>query len=308
MRIDFNVLWVDDQPESIESYKEGLEPIIREHGFRLIVQDALTINKAKELVDDHILADNFDLIMVDFDLGAGQSGDNAIREIRNALPYKDIIFYSGGTTIIKLRQLAFDQAVESVYYATRDNLVEIASGVFDTLIKKVIDIDQSRGIVMGATSDIDSIIIDVLRFIIKNVDDTKRSKIFDEARKRIKNKQKGMNTSYKKLLAATELSAVIDEHSLFSSNDRIRFLMSVIKKNLLSDYSELLSVLADYHLSEIPNTRNLLGHKYLRIDREGRRFLDFDNKPVITFDKIKEIRSILLSHHDAFIEQHQKFR
>jgi CheY-like chemotaxis protein len=307
MRIDFNVLWVDDQPDSIESYKEGLRPLIRSHGFRLVVKDALTIEEAKSSVDDSILADNFDLIMVDYDLSSDKKGDDAILEIRRALPYKDIIFYTGGS-MQELKESVIKRSVEGVYYATRQTLVDIANNVFETLIKKVIDIDHSRGIVMGATSDIESMIIDAFRFINKNVDEAKRSMIFDNALKRVENKQKEMNQLYAKLLAATELSAVLDEHYLFSSNDRIRLLMSIIKEIELSDYNDLLNVLKRYQSSEIPKTRNTLGHKYLKIDREGRRFLDFDDNPILTFEKLAELRSILLDYHDEFIEQHQKFQ
>ena len=40
-------------------------------------------------------------------------------------------------------------------------------GVFDFLVKKVLDLDHTRGIVMGATSDIDFIVNECLVMIEK---------------------------------------------------------------------------------------------------------------------------------------------
>ena len=63
-----------------------------------------------------------------------------------------LLAYSANNDAKELRKLAFEANLEGVYCASRVELVDEVLGVFDSLVKKVLDLDHTRGIVMGATS------------------------------------------------------------------------------------------------------------------------------------------------------------
>ena len=94
MRLDFNVLWIDDQKDSIQSTVQRLRREIRNRGFELKETLVTSVaNARKELAVD-VFTDNIDLVLVDYDLGKGAHGDTALKDIRTSLPYREIVFYS----------------------------------------------------------------------------------------------------------------------------------------------------------------------------------------------------------------------
>lgn len=149
MRLDFNVLWVEDQKTNVEPQRQRIELLLRKEGFRLQVEFAASIDKAKDFLSNDIYGDHIDLVLMDYDLGAGDKGDQGLVEVRNKFHYKDIIFYSSQAS--DLPKLVADQKVQGVFCSTREDLADTVDGVFEALVKKVLDIDHARGIVMGAT-------------------------------------------------------------------------------------------------------------------------------------------------------------
>lgn len=161
MRLDFNVLWVEDNQDAVQAQREKIETQIRKDGFRLRVQFADSVEQAKSYLSDDIYGDHIDLILMDYDLGAGMKGDEGLSEVREIFPYKDIIFYSGMSPADLLKK-ANTKDVQGLFTSHRDALPDIVEGVFENLVRKVLDIDHSRGIVMGATSDIDQVVSEAL--------------------------------------------------------------------------------------------------------------------------------------------------
>ena len=86
MRMDFNVLWVDDQKGAVETTRDRIEFLIRKEGFRLNTIFSPSIDDAKRYLADDIYGDHIDLVLMDFDLGAGARGDEGLIEVRNLFP------------------------------------------------------------------------------------------------------------------------------------------------------------------------------------------------------------------------------
>ena len=161
MRLDFNVLWVEDNQANVHAQRDRIQALIRKEGFRLRVEFAASVDEAKKLLSEDIYGDHIDLILMDYDLGPGKKGDQGLAEVREIFPYKDIVFYSGMAPA-DLMSKAIALGVQGVFASHRNDLPDIVEGVFENLVRKVLDIDHSRGIVMGATSEIDQIINELL--------------------------------------------------------------------------------------------------------------------------------------------------
>jgi hypothetical protein len=157
MRLDFNVLWVEDQPDGVEDQIKALKRTMAEEGFELQATLCTNVDEVNARLSDNLFKDEVDLILVDWDLGRGVEGQTVITRVREDIYYKDIVFYSAVTDIKHLKGASFKEGHEGVYFVRRRELVDEVTSLFHSLIKKVLDLDHVRGIVMGATSDIDQI-------------------------------------------------------------------------------------------------------------------------------------------------------
>src|SRR2546430_2299509 len=66
MRLDFNILWVEDQPANVKSSREKIERSIRNEGFRLQTQFAASVEEAKGFLASDIFGDHIDLVLIDY--------------------------------------------------------------------------------------------------------------------------------------------------------------------------------------------------------------------------------------------------
>jgi hypothetical protein len=82
MRLDFNVLWVDDQPDRIKAQIEAIERRMEAQGFLFKPTLCRSIDEVQQSVSNYIFTDEIDLILVDWDLGGGV--DRARRHCHNS--------------------------------------------------------------------------------------------------------------------------------------------------------------------------------------------------------------------------------
>ena len=296
MRLDFNVLWVEDQREGVEAQLDRIKLLVKREGFRLQVIFAPSVNEAKSFLSQDIYGDHIDMILMDYDLGAGIQGDDGLEEVRSKFPYKDIIFYSSKAQ--DLRKMVADKQVQGVYCSTREDLPDTVVGAFETLVKKVLDIDHSRGIVMGATSDIDHFVNDSLVAIFERSDQERQSMTLRVVTKRMKKKREDFNKKATEIESLTHLSELIDKHDLYTSNDRLRLLTNALEIDRI--HSDKIKAIKKY-LSETVPKRNLLAH--LRVTSTGfsRKLVNREGKE-LTNEDMKALRLELLNSQELFEE------
>jgi CheY-like chemotaxis protein len=294
MRLDFNVLWVEDQTDNVQSQRVKIERQLKKEGFRLHVEFASSVRNATAFLSDDIYGDHVDLILMDYDLGAGTKGDNGLVKVREIIHYKDIIFYSAYAS--QLEEKVAKLKVQGVYCSTRDYLPETVYGVFESQVKKVLDIDHARGIVMGASSDIDYCVNNCLVAIFDSSDGASQSKTLDTARKHMKEKQKDCDKVAKKIDAIAHVKELLDKHNVYTSNDRLRLLSHAIDiSGLHKDKSDAMKI---YMKNTIPK-RNDLAHVRVEVNGFSRKLIDRSGKE-FTNKKMKELRLELLNYQELF--------
>src|SRR5438105_2567648 len=94
MRLDFNILWVEDQPDAVKAQRERIDFLLRKEGFRVNAEFATDVKQAEGFLGDDVFGDHVDLILMDYDLGNGPNGSAGIEMVRDSFPFKDIVFYS----------------------------------------------------------------------------------------------------------------------------------------------------------------------------------------------------------------------
>lgn len=294
MRLDFNVLWVEDNQGAVESQKDRIASILRKEGFRLAVQFATSVDEATGFLSNSIFGDHIDLVLMDYDLGAGKKGDEGVSEVRAIFEYKDIIFYSGQTTG-SLAGMIAERQIPGVFTSHRSDLPDVVSGVFENLVRKVLDIDHSRGIVMGATSDIDHMVNEGLADLFDK-NEALREEFLKLVKERMVAKKASLNDALAAIDKITHLNELGQHHLVYSSDERFRLLVKILKTvDLHQDYKKKF----DVYREQIMPKRNILGH--VTVVREGFSRRLYDNKGnELTVEAMRELRSGLLDFHELF--------
>lgn len=298
MRLDFNVLWVDDQPDRVQAQINAIERQMEAEGFKLNPTLRATIGEVRALIADNVFTDEVDLILVDWDLGSGLTGQDVIAATREVIQYKDVVFYSALKPSDELRQLAFEARLEGVYFANREDLVQEVMGVFESLVKKVLDLDHTRGIVMGATSDIDNMVNECLLAIHDQCDDGARAAMIAEAIRYVDRRLAKSTGIAGKLRQATTLAELFQGHLILTAFDRLRILAGALKKESLQAHRHYRKSVVAYQ-QKVMRERNRLGHLVLTPGGKVQAVVVGDGSQV-TVAGTRELRKLILGLRSDF--------
>lgn len=295
MRLDFNVLWVEDQQENVQDQKERLEMLLRKVGFRLKVQFVPSVEAATTYLADDVYGDHIDLILMDYNLEGGAKGDQGLVEVRSILPYKEIVFYSA-LDQTALLTLVREANVGGVYVAHRGELPDVANGIFSTLVKKVMDIDHARGLVMGATSDIDYYVNDGLIKLFDRFDEDQKQDLLKMAIARVDKIKERFAQNLEAIETLKHISALEDCYAIYTSADRLELLRKFLK--YAQNFSEFDAPISSYINNTLPQ-RNALAHVCVVIDGFSRKLIS-KKKEEFTSEKMTELRQQLLTDYEHF--------
>ena len=150
MRLNFCVLWIENDEEWAESIREEIEEAIL--GFGLLPE-----LRIEPKGDDRLSYKGYDLILMDMALADGKSGDEVISKIRSLEIFTDVVFYTAsGIAAVKDKARSMD--LEGVYFADRSQALFIAKikEIINASVRRLQDLVNLRGVVMAEVSELDS--------------------------------------------------------------------------------------------------------------------------------------------------------
>lgn len=168
MKIKYNILWVENERDWLDSIVEEFRDFVEGYGFQFYFDVA----ESKSEIGDY---NKYDLILMDLNLASEPTGDEIIREIRQLNIYTDVIFYSAGG-IETIRQKGRERELEGVYYSGRNSqlFTEKVKQVIMTTIRKTQDINNIRGLVMAEVSELDAMMGEILSVFLPKGDMLKK--------------------------------------------------------------------------------------------------------------------------------------
>ena len=294
MRLDFRVLWVDDQPKHIESFAESIQRYLSDQGFGLEIIRAHSVEEASEKVAEHVHSDGIDLVMVDYDLGKGDGGEKALQVVARKMPFKEVVFYSA-TDANKLRSIAFGLGIDGVYFTTRMDLVSDVRSVISKTLGRVLDIDHMRGIVMSATSDIDYLIERSIYARFFQMKEDERVAFLNQTYDIIERKFKKWSKDLEKVKSEMSIDSLLALRHIFTAADKLGVLTKVLESISHDGTNTYIDYLKEYR-NEIVPRRNKLAHVMLSRDEDGNLILSGSES--ITADDMKQLRCDLIKHRD----------
>lgn len=301
MRLDFTILWIDDQPKHVESFSDGLKLRLRDQGFELIVTSVAKVADVDAIVAQHVRDDLIDLVMVDYDLGQnGKSGgEEVLKKIREKFPFKEVLFYSA-TDRDSLRKVAYDARVDGVHFSTRLSLVDDAMHVINKLLSKVVDLDHMRGIVMSASSDIDYMVDGSILAVYSRLVGDEQTAFRMELVAQIEKKLEKWARDLSKAKEKNTFEDLVSLKHLFSSYDRLTCLLNQLGKGgwASEPQNQHLEKLKIYQNDVVPK-RNKLAHVMLR-RQAGKRPELVGSKESWGVDEMTQLRQLFIEHRENF--------
>ena len=255
MKLQFILLLIDDNPDSIAQALGALGDYLDDNGFELVTEAPSDVSVSAVRALSRNRGREFDLVAVDYMLGSeGFNGSDVAATVRRELEYTDMVFYSSDTSLNLHEQLA-NAEVEGVFVATRGELGEALVGIADTVIGKAVDLNHMRGIAMAEAAEMDLIMEDTLADVFHaagpNLDEVAR-RTADRVRAFLTDSAERID----KVLGQEGIVGLVRSAHLFSSVQRFRALMRVCKT--MSPKPDL--GLIDAYESHVLGKRNMLAH------------------------------------------------
>lgn len=272
MKIDFAILWVDDNKDFVESLRPHLTKWISDEGFTLLIER----HPNEAGIFDDLKKKDIELIVLDYKLPK-KTGDELIKDIRSKQHYQDIVFYAQGGIPKDL----FPSPPDGVFFVDRSDARDRIKDLLELKIRRASDLATVRGWIVADSIELEVLLGNVL------------AKFFGE-----------------KELMFTE--RVLTHEGLFDFYKKHQVLSGILKDEIstLTKSSSKSAKLAELQkcrttLNEFPDdivhVRNALAHQTADICETGAKSVKTKSKEKkITFtpEKCAQIRKDIAKHRD----------
>ena len=281
MKIEYKILWLEDDISWLRVPKNRIEREIESYGFIPLINTINDCDLTKMKYND------YDLILVDYNLNCGSEnrGNNILTLLRNRKILADAIFYSN-TDIATLYEKVKQDKISNVSIFDRavfnDENIDQIYEIITYYLKKDLDLNSMRGIMMSEVAKFDNKIWDILSKI------TDVESLIPYVRCRTKIQKTDFDNMSNEVL----------REKLISKNDSTAFLTSSMRSKLLKNLIKKMSKDSDVYNSsyeslkvfydEIIKERNALAHRENLMDDDEEKF--------------KLIRKNIIKHKKSFDE------
>lgn len=263
MNTFFKILWFEDEVTWFNMERLRINSILQEH--YLIPE---IVRKDGDDFDiSELTGNDYDLIIMDYKLAEGTTGDTVVTAIRENNILTDILFYSSEEHNMLTAISKGMPPIDGVYLTKRDyNLfTQKAENLINKIVKRSEDIVNLRGFVMDGSSDFEVRIQEILNIVWNKFTEEEKGILEEAVQRTIKrNEDRDQKTKKKVLEVNPTFPAAVNNIHFFSHSDRLYLLEKAIKI-LLDNYSlseeEEFSSFKAYYEKEISNYRNALGHR-----------------------------------------------
>lgn len=248
MKLQYKVLWFDDSAEFFDSLNwDYLNTRISEWGF---VPDFSLVTTPEEF-QGKAPYDDYDLLVVDFNLEGYGHGQDFIGQVRGQEVFTEIIFYSSGATTL-LWDAVHAHKLEGIFIANKDTIVERILKVGQQTLRKVLDLENMRGIVMAEVGDLDLLLNSILTTVIGGLGPDVQNDIFKRFHEASSEHHENHKTSLDKFNETPTVELLLslcDSDKRWQNYCRAKKHHASLKGKVLGDY-----------VTDILRPRNFLAH------------------------------------------------
>ncbi len=294
MKLEYTVLWFDNSLELFDSLSNEIDYLkqsISDWGF---IPNVLLVSTGEEFMTHAPFAD-IDLVVVDFNLEEHGEGKEFIKKVRDSDVFSEIIFYSAQAAE-ELWEAIKDKKLEGVYVANKDNIVPKILGVGEYTLRKVLDLENMRGIVMAEVGDLDRLLEEIFSLAMKGIPAEKQQYIYEKFHEDVSNgytKKQEALADFISNPTIEKLHDFCDSDKRWSNYSRVKKHHEILKgNNLVGDYRQ-----------DILKPRNALAHGIPIIQKDGTRKFEHNGVEFLFNESVsRAIRGKIIQYKKAFQE------
>lgn len=303
MRINYNILWLDDDKTFLNNGREDyIKEYLQSKGFNPYIQHYYSVKDAEKNKENY---DSYDLILSDFNLDPNETGAFFINLIRQKNIITEILLYSA-------KNIDTNKMINEYGYLNRVTVSEIRDfdeniiKLIDITIRKTQDISSLRGLIMSETTTIDDYIDEMIQEISK-IEDFKQIALENEIR--IISEIRKTLSSKARTIDGKKYDKVYKDNTLFSAKPKYELLLSIVKaiyEGAKDDekLKELIKKIEGYE--EIITIRNKFGHCKQEKRKDGTEYLKIkDIEKEYDEGECTKLRRSIRDYNSAFEELHK---
>jgi hypothetical protein len=291
MNLEYKILWFDDSADFFESLDlEELTGTVAQWGFVLKLVPAST----PEEFMSHQPFDKYDLIAVDFNLGDNRPhGEEFVAQVRQQSVFTEIVFYSSNAAS-DLWKGVHDRQLEGVFVANRQNILSKIERVAHQSLRKVLDLNHMRGMVMAEVGDLDRLLDSIIASGFPALEDAHRAEAFtrfqEEGIKQVDG-QKEKLLEFGKSPTVAAMCDLSDSNKRWASFNRLKKRHAALRGLAIGDY-----------VAQVLSPRNYLAHGTPSQTEEGPIF-SFNGKTFLFNEaSSRALRKLILDYKRQFNE------
>ena len=287
MKLDYCILWFEDQPDQIINLKKAMQDFLWNSGFRLKanIQNHVSQKELDKLSDDLQKYNPYDLIIFDHDLGVDGTGARIAKNLRHSV-YTDMVYYSGNSSV-KLREELYREEIDGVFIVNRNDFVISIERILEDHINKFSDMNNIRGVFLDAFSKIEQY---ARHYLCQKI-----SSLTIEQRKKIKDKM--LKYHNEKIGERQKTKDSLNENTIYDHFYDTRLVDFEIVRRRICQLEGGDSIWGNGNLiHQMQQLRNIFAHRSYRFDSKTNTvIIDIDSQEQ-HFDivKFREIRQKLL--------------
>lgn len=296
MRINYNILWFENEQTAYETKRDFVKDILEEMCFNF--------PEPRHEIDgsniDSIDYSKYDLIIADMNLVGNEKSMALVDKIRNKQILTEVLFYSSAGEDALREELA-KYKIDGAYCSGREDyeFEEKTRSVIETLIKKTQDLANLRGLVMAEVSELDVMMKNIVLEYCNNASNEKelREYIVEIIENRIKESLASPKCDKQciHVWKDKDIKDIVFEQS-FESSATARSLNFILKKLKTGP-----TAFFDTYTKEIIFNRNILAHCQTVQNYDGNDVLETaKGMKIFNSDDINNIRKNIIKYHTLF--------
>lgn len=305
MNTTFKILWFEDEITWFKMEEIRVKDILKKH----FLESSIVRKDGGDINIEELLGNDYDLILMDYKLADGATGDIIVSQLRKNNILTDILFYSSEEENMRNAIIANTPPIDGFYLTRRNH--EVFTEKVDRIIRKIIkrseDIVNLRGFVMDGSCDFEIRIHQILNTVWGKLKSEEQEILEDAVRRNInRNEQRDSKTKKKVVNTSPIFPAAINTKHFFAHTDRLYLLTKVIdilQKNYGLRNNEVIDNFKTKYESNVSCYRNALGHK-----KACENYIEIAQGVVVPVDEeLHKKMRINLRQYDEIISELENF-
>lgn len=267
MRLDYEAVWVDDQPTNIASMQNDVQSWLEDRGFVPRIRNLTSAAEFRTWAEANPEASP-NLVVLDYSLGTDhdESGDVLADSARRMFQHSDVVFYSSRTHS-ELVSLIAKRGVDGVYCATRSKVVEVLKNRINGQLRRI-GVAGVKGMIVDASAEIESTMVRVINIALSRPD--LREPIGSHVRQVLKEKRESAEKTERSWDNRTSESVEGVTGSWYDSSAQVRTLLRIVNKRVSQlESAEELKDLLNWYTTKGSKLRNDFAHKEVSVGDDG---------------------------------------